>query len=173
GHDRRIAGDAARIESRRHDAAMAAPGLALAGQKAAAKPGLEQTAADLGLGVVRGIVQQYVPDGVRLVDDEGPPPQNAVGDDVRAEAFRLVRCQRVLADGAQELPKTHAAFRPPWLGKNGKLAVLDARHGACAFCLGPRPSPAYTRLLRVVNRRLRPNSIPFAGQRVAISGRSF
>jgi len=35
---------------------------------------------------------------------------------------------------AQELPKTHAAaFRPARLGKNGKLAVLDDRHGACAF----------------------------------------
>ena len=39
GHDRRIARDAARIEGRRHDAPMAAPGLAFAGQEAAAEPG--------------------------------------------------------------------------------------------------------------------------------------
>ena len=89
GHDRCVARDTARIEGRRHDAAMAAPGLALAGQETAAEPGLKQAAADLGLGVVRGIVQQHVPDRARLVDDEGPPPQNAVRDNVGAEAFGL------------------------------------------------------------------------------------
>ena len=79
---------------------MAAPSLALAGQKSAAKDGFEQAAADFGLCVVRGVVQHHVADGFRFVDDEHPAPQNALHNNVGVEILRRVSGRCIIAHGA-------------------------------------------------------------------------
>ena len=131
GHDRRIAGDAARIERRRHDAPMAAPGFAFGGEQAAAEPGLEQAARQLGLDVVGSVVEEHVPDGARLVDDDGAPPQQPAHQDVGVEILRRKRRKRVVAKHAQELTEAQAALRQPRRGKDGGFAAIDDAHGPC------------------------------------------
>ena len=131
GHDRRIAGDAARIERWRHDAPMATPGFAFGGEQAAAEPGLEQAARQLGLDVVGSVVEEHVPDGARLVDDDGAPPQQPAHQDVGVEILRRKRRKRVVAKHAQELTEAQAALRQPRRGKDGGFAAIDDAHGPC------------------------------------------
>jgi hypothetical protein len=101
GHDRRVTGNAARIECRRHDAAMAPPCLALAGQKPAAQCRLKNTPSNLRLRVVRRIVQQDVANGFRLVDDEDTAPQNALCNNISAEILWCVSGRGIVAHGPE------------------------------------------------------------------------
>lgn len=111
GHDRRVADDAAGIEGRRHDAPMLAPGLAFAGQEAAAEPRLQQPAADFGFDVIRRIVQEHVTDRARLVDDEHAAPEDALGDDIGVEIVGSVSGQRIFAHQAERLPQAGLTLR--------------------------------------------------------------
>jgi hypothetical protein len=101
GHDRRVFGNAARIEGRCHDAAMAPPRLALASQKPAAKRRLENAPSNFRLRVVRRVVQQDVANGFRLVDDEHTAPQNTLRNNVRAEILRRVGGRGIVAHGTE------------------------------------------------------------------------
>lgn len=152
GHDRRVAGDAARIERRRHDAAMTPPGFAFAGQKPAAKTRLQQAAADLGFGVVRRIVEQHVADGVRFVDDEHAAPHDALHDDVGVEIFFAVSGQRVLAHGAQRLPQISPCLR---LARRRRDRRLAAAGGAHDRRMAPKTAD---RMASVTPRRVRARS---------------
>jgi hypothetical protein len=127
-HDGRIADDTAGIECRRHDAAMAMPNLALAGQETAPESGLQQAAADLGFDVVPGIIQEHMPDRSRLIEDKCAAPQQPLRDDVLVEVVRPVSGQRILADDTQELPKSRATLRPERRGKDRGLAGLNSAH---------------------------------------------
>src|SRR5271170_798330 len=89
---------------------MPAPGLALAGQKPAAKARLQQAPADLGFGVVRCVVQHNVPDRLRFIDDEHAAPKNALVNDVGGETLRRISDCGVFAHGAERLPEVAAAI---------------------------------------------------------------
>src|SRR5262245_54708142 len=58
------------VKGRRHNAAMASPGLSLAGQKAAAEPRLKEPPRELRLSVICSVIEQNMPNTARLVDDE-------------------------------------------------------------------------------------------------------
>ena len=90
---------------------MAPPGVAFAGEEPAAEPRLEQAAADLGLSVIRGVVEEDVPDRARLVENEHAAPENALRNNVGAEIFRPVRGQSILAHFAQRFSQIGAGLR--------------------------------------------------------------
>ncbi len=128
GHDRRIAQDAAVIERGRHDATMPPPALAFAGQQPAAEPGLQQPPRDVRPDVIGGIVEEDVLDRLRLVDDEGPPPQQLSRDDVLLVGLGREGRNRAVPHGAQELPQAHALLRRPRRGENGGPGLVHHRH---------------------------------------------
>ena len=121
GHDRRVAGDAARVEGGRHDAAVAAPQLPVGGDQAAPEPRLQDAAAELRLPVVLCVVQQHMPHAAWFVDDEGAAPQQPAGNEILVEVLGRVGGKYVVADDLQELPQAHAPFRPARGGKRPGL----------------------------------------------------
>ena len=107
---------------------MLAPALAFARQQSAAEPGLEQPPGDVGPNVISGIVEEDVLDRLRLVDDEGPAPQQLARQDICFVSLGRKRRDRAVPHGAQELPKTHALLRRFRRGENGGAALFHHRH---------------------------------------------
>jgi hypothetical protein len=126
GHDRRVAGNAVRIERWRRDAAMAPPRLALAGQKPAAECGLKNAPSNLRLRVVRRVVQQDMANGFRLVEDEHTARQNA--NNVGAEILWRVGGPRIVTHGAERLPQVGAALSLGRAGVHRDRAAIDGAH---------------------------------------------
>jgi hypothetical protein len=76
--------------------------------------------------IVLRIVEKHVPDGVRFVDNEGAPPQQAARQDVGAEILRRVSGNRVVTHETQELAEAKAPLRTPRHGQDRMLAGINA-----------------------------------------------
>ncbi len=72
-HRRREAFGRARIEERREDAALRAPGLPLHGEQPGAEPGRQDAARQRIAAIIRRIVEQHVADAVGIADHAGRP----------------------------------------------------------------------------------------------------
>src|SRR5262245_37031065 len=62
------------VKGRRHNPAMASPGLSLAGQKAASDPRLKESPLKLRFSIICSVIEQNMPNTARLVDDEPAAP---------------------------------------------------------------------------------------------------
>jgi hypothetical protein len=134
GHDGRIADDAAVVEGRRHDAAMPAPGLALAGEQPAAQTWLEQAPGDLRLVIVGGVVEQNMLDCAGLVDEEGALPEQSPFENVGSIGLGTVGRDRIVPKHAQELKERQRSLGHLRLGKPGRRRsgppLVDDAHPA-------------------------------------------
>jgi hypothetical protein len=122
------------IERWRHDASMASPRFSLTGQEASAEARFKESASKFRFRVVVGIVQQNMPNGVRLIDDKPSAPQQSLRDDVFVESLWRIGSKRIFADGSQELSEGRSILPPAGhccargtIVKNDHAKYIEAR----------------------------------------------
>src|SRR5215831_18713710 len=109
---------------------MPSPALTFTCEQTTAEPGLQQPAPDVCPDIIRDVVEQDLLDCLRLVDDEGPPPQQFARKNILLVSLGREGRDRAVAHGAQELPQTHALLRRPRRRQRGSAALVHDGHHA-------------------------------------------
>ncbi len=127
GHGGRIAHEAAMVEGRRHGAALAAPGIAFAGEQAAPDARLDEAPRDPALHVIAGVVEQDALYAARRIHDEVALPEDAPLDHGSLEHLLAVGRNRAVPQRAQEAQQGHAPAKPRRRGEGGGAHRLRLR----------------------------------------------